>query len=171
MNRLVVSGLLPAAAVAFAVAGCGGGSNSTGGMPTTGASAAAPPAAPAPSPAPMTIAARKGSVGTYLVDGQGRTLYLFEADKGMSSTCYGACATAWPPITTSGAPSAGPGIDASKLGTTRRNDGTLEATYGGHPLYYFRRDAQPGATTGQGINAFGAKWYVLAPSGEKIDTD
>jgi predicted lipoprotein with Yx(FWY)xxD motif len=168
MNKLVVKGVI-SAAVAFAVAGCGGASSSSQSAATNGATA--PPQAPPPSPPPMTISTRSGNLGTYLVDGQGRAVYLFEADKGSSSTCYGACASAWPPTTTSAQPTAGPGVDASKLGTTKRNDGTLEVTYAGHPLYYFAKDAQTGKTAGQGVNAFGAKWYVLSPAGQKIDTD
>lgn len=167
MNKLVVTGVT--AAVAFAVAGCGGSGSSPQGSAMNGA--AAPAAAPPASPPPMTISTRSGSLGTYLVDGQGRAVYLFEADTGSSSTCYGACASAWPPTATSAQPNAGPGVEASKLGTTRRNDGTLEVTYAGHPLYYFAKDMQPGQTAGQGINGFGAKWYVLSPAGQKIDTD
>ena len=104
-----------------------------------------------------------------LVDAKGRTLYLFEADKATKSTCYGACAGVWPPLTASGAPKAGPHVVASELGTTKRTDGTTEVTYHGHPLYYYAGDAQPGDTKGQALNQFGAEWYVLAPSGSKID--
>jgi len=106
-----------------------------------------------------------------LTDSSGRTLYLFQKDKGPTSTCYGSCAALWPPLTTSGAPKAGAQIKASALGTTMRKDGTSEVTYNGHPLYYFAGDKGPGATSGQGLDDFGAEWYVLAPSGNKIDKD
>jgi predicted lipoprotein with Yx(FWY)xxD motif len=115
------------------------------------------------------VALRKLNVGKALVDGQGRTLYVFEADKGTSSTCNAACASVWPPATTAGRPTAGPGVDAAKLGTTKRGDGALEVTYDGHPLYRYAPDAKPGDAAGQGLNQFGAPWYVLAASGKKID--
>jgi predicted lipoprotein with Yx(FWY)xxD motif len=117
---------------------------------------------------PATIAVRTTPLGRILVDGKGMTLYLFEQDTGTTSTCNGSCATFWPPTTTDGAAKAGTGIDASKLGTTMRNDGTTEVTYNGHPLYYYKGDKEPGDTTGQGLNAFGALWYVVSPSGKEI---
>ncbi|HEY8798137.1 MAG TPA: hypothetical protein VIO85_09765, partial [Candidatus Dormibacteraeota bacterium] len=104
-------------------------------------------------------------LGKILVDGNGMTVYLFVADTGTASTCYTSCATIWPPVLTTGAPKAGAGAQASLLGTTARTDGTTEVTYAGHPLYYFIKDKKPGDTTGQGVNGFGALWWVLAPSG------
>jgi predicted lipoprotein with Yx(FWY)xxD motif len=118
-----------------------------------------------------TVKTRHGKLGTFLVGGNGRTLYLFEKDKTSKSTCSGQCAQFWPPLLTSGKPKAAGGAKASLFGTTRRSDGKLQATYKGHPLYYFSQDAKPGDTMGEGFNAFGAKWYVLAPSGKKIDRD
>src|SRR4029450_6917599 len=82
--------------------------------------------------------------GRILVDSKGITLYDFVKDKGTTSVCYGACAALWPPLTTSGKPVAGPGVRASLLRTTKRKDGKLEVTYGGHPLYYFVTDHKPG---------------------------
>jgi predicted lipoprotein with Yx(FWY)xxD motif len=111
------------------------------------------------------------ALGRVIADSKGRTLYLFEKDKGRASTCYGACARFWPPFTIKGKPAAGHGVLARKLGTTRRKDGKLEVTYGGHPLYRYVGDAKRGDIQGEGLNAFGAKWYVLAPSGKKIDRD
>jgi predicted lipoprotein with Yx(FWY)xxD motif len=96
------------------------------------------------------------------------TLYLFEKDTGMKSTCDGSCAKFWPPVTTTGAAKAGSGLDAGKLGTTARSDGETEVTYNGHPLYYYAGDKQPGDTTGEGLNAFGALWYVLSPVGKEV---
>jgi predicted lipoprotein with Yx(FWY)xxD motif len=96
------------------------------------------------------------------------TVYLFVADTGTSSTCNTACATVWPPVLTTGAPQAGTGATASLVGTTTRTDGTIEVTYAGHPLYYFVQDKSPGDTTGQGVNSFGALWWVLSPSGAAI---
>jgi predicted lipoprotein with Yx(FWY)xxD motif len=121
------------------------------------------------SPAAVTVAVRDSKLGKILVDGKGRTLYLFLSDKGTNSTCYGACASAWPPLTTTGKPQAGNGASSALLGTTARTDHTRQVTYNGHPLYYFARDTKPGDTTGQGLNSFGAKWYVLNPKGDKIE--
>jgi predicted lipoprotein with Yx(FWY)xxD motif len=152
--------------VAAIAAGCG----TTGGThyannPSTQA-ATATPAAPAAS---TTVAARPTKLGNILVDSHGRTLYLFEKDKGMSSTCLGACAAIWPPLTVTSAPRASDGLVANKLGTTKRADGKTEVTYNGHPLYYYVADTAPGQTLGQGLNQFGAGWDVLSPSGNKIE--
>lgn len=128
----------------------------------------------ASSPAPTVTAtatvavANNAKLGQILVDGSGRTLYLFQADKSTTSTCYGACAQYWPPLLTSGAPQAGSGANASLLGTTQRTDGTLEVTYGGHPLYYVVTDHNPGDATGQGLNNYGAPWNVVGPDGKQI---
>lgn len=116
------------------------------------------------------IGTRHTSLGTILVDAKGRTIYLFEKDKTKKSTCSGACATNWPPVTTSGTPTAAGGVNAHKLGTTKRSDGTTQVTYNGHPLYLFVADQnKPGSTKGEGLKAFGAEWYVLGTNGKKID--
>lgn len=112
---------------------------------------------------------RKGKLGRFVVDGRGFTLYLFEKDKNGKSACNGPCAKVWSPLLTSGKPTAGSGVDASKIGTTKRRDGTTQATYGGHPLYHYDDDHKPGMTKGQGSKAFGASWYVVSASGKKID--
>ena len=107
-------------------------------------------------------------LGRILVDSKGITLYDFPPDKGTTSVCYGACAALWPPLITHGKPVAGRGARASLLGTTKRKDGKLQVTYGGHPLYYFVTDRKPGQTTGQGINQFGGPWWVISPAGKEI---
>jgi predicted lipoprotein with Yx(FWY)xxD motif len=117
------------------------------------------------------MATAQSPLGQILTDGQGRAVYLFEADKTATSTCTGGCAEKWPPLLTTGAPVAGPGISAALLATSPRSDGTMQVTYNGHPLYYFVKDTGPGTTAGQGINGFGANWYVLNPAGTKIDND
>jgi predicted lipoprotein with Yx(FWY)xxD motif len=158
------------AAVALAVAGCAG---SSGGQQAAGYGAPSPTTS-APSAAGSgggSVALASSELGKILVDGAGRTLYLFQADKGMASTCNGACAGAWPPLTTAGKPIAGSGVSASKLGTTKRSDGTTEVTYNGHPLYTYFGDSAPGQTTGQGSTAFGAEWNVLSAAGNKVETD
>ena len=110
----------------------------------------------------------KSHLGRILVDSKGITLYDFPPDKGKVSVCYGACAALWPPLITHGKPVAGRGVRASLLGTTKRKDGKVQVTYGGHPLYYFVTDRKPDQTTGQGLNQFGAPWWVISPAGKEI---
>lgn len=144
--------------MAVVVAGCG--------STTPSATAASPSPAASPVAAAMTIkTATDAKLGTILVDADGKTVYLFVADKSTSSTCYTSCAAIWPPVLTTGAPQAGTGAQASLLGTTTRTDGKVEVTYAGHPLYYFIQDKKAGDTTGQGINGFGGLWWVMSPAG------
>jgi predicted lipoprotein with Yx(FWY)xxD motif len=117
------------------------------------------------------VKTRHGKLGTFLVGTNGRTLYLFEKDKTKKSTCSGACATAWPPLLTTGKPKAAGKAKASLLGTTKRADGTRQVTYKGHPVYYFVQDKKAGDTNGEGVDGFGAEWYAMSPSGKKIDDD
>lgn len=117
------------------------------------------------------LATHTTKLGTFLVDRSGHTLYLFEADKTSKSTCTGSCAAAWPPALTSGKPTAGHGVKSSLIGTTKRSDGTTQVTYAGHPLYRFVKDTKPGTTKGEGSKAFGAEWYVVKPSGKKLEKE
>lgn len=126
-------------------------------------------ASPSASGTAATVKAAGSADGQILVDGSGRTLYLFEADTSSTSTCNGACAAAWPPDTTAGKPNS-TGVTASLVGTSTRADRTTQVTYKGHPLYYFAGDSKPGDTNGQGSTAFGGKWYVVSPSGNAITT-
>jgi predicted lipoprotein with Yx(FWY)xxD motif len=112
-----------------------------------------------------TVSATSTMLGTILVDGSGRTLYLFAKDQPNQSACAGACAAAWPVDQTSGTPKAGSGVKASLLGTITRSDGSTQVTYNKHPLYYFARDSGAGQQNGQGVDAFGAKWFVVTPAG------
>jgi predicted lipoprotein with Yx(FWY)xxD motif len=165
-------------ALALLAAGCGGSSTaaagSGGGTGSSASSSGGLYGAPATtttnttSTGAATVAVRSTSLGRVLVDGNGMTLYLFEKDTGPMSTCSGDCATEWPPLTTNGAPKAGTGVSASKLGTTKRSDGTMQVTYNGHPLYAYVGDQNAGDTTGQGLDFFGAVWYVLSPKGDAI---
>jgi predicted lipoprotein with Yx(FWY)xxD motif len=107
-------------------------------------------------------------LGRILVDSKGITLYDFPPDRGTKSVCYGACAALWPPLVTHGKPVAGAGARAALLGTTKRKDGKLQVTYGGHPLYYFVSDRKPGQVTGQGVDQFGGPWWVLSAAGKEI---
>jgi predicted lipoprotein with Yx(FWY)xxD motif len=147
-------------------------SSSTGANPATPASSATTAAmSAAASAGPVGIMTAQNPLGTILTDDHGRAVYLFVADKGTTSTCSGACAKEWPPLTTTGAPVAGAGVNAAMLSTTARADGTTQLTYNGHPLYYYDDDKGPGTTKGQGENKYGANWYVLDPAGAKIDND
>jgi predicted lipoprotein with Yx(FWY)xxD motif len=155
-----------ALAIALIAAGCGGASGRSGPY------GAAVPASPGHGAAATTkIGIANSPLGRIVVDGKGSTLYLFAKDKGRASTCYGACASFWPPVTVKGKLAAGGGVPAGSLGTTKRRDGKLGVTYHGHPLYHYAGDAKRGDTNGEALNAFGAEWYVLAPSGTKIDRD
>jgi predicted lipoprotein with Yx(FWY)xxD motif len=138
-------------------------------------SKANPAGAPQPTAPPSTTGGPAATVnvansglGQILVDPQGRTLYLFQADTGTTSACSGACATAWPPLRATGQPTVGGGANASLVGTTARSDGNPQVTYNGHPLYSFIQDKKPGDTTGQGLTAFGGGWFVLSPAGNQI---
>jgi predicted lipoprotein with Yx(FWY)xxD motif len=105
------------------------------------------------------------TLGQFLADDQGRTLYLFTKDTKDTSNCYDACATAWPPLLTAGQAKVGEGIDAGLLGTTQRKDGSIQVTYNGFPLYYYVKDQKPGDIQGQGV---GNVWYVISPAGAMI---
>jgi predicted lipoprotein with Yx(FWY)xxD motif len=123
------------------------------------------PAKAKPSP---TVHLGATKIGRVVVDARGRTLYLFEKDRHGRSACYRACARNWPPALVKGAPTAGPGVVASRLGTTRRHDGSRQLTLGGHPLYRFVLDTGPGQAKGQDVKAFGAEWYAVHGSGRKV---
>ena len=152
------------AALALVAAACSGGGSSSG----AGLYGAGPTASSGASMA-AAVDLRGSDLGRILVDGQGRTLYLFEADTAGKSNCHGACASAWPPYLSSGTPNAGAGVTAGQLGTIP-GDGGAQVTYHGHPLYYYAGDSEPGDTTGQGLDQFGARWYVVAPSGDRVTT-
>jgi predicted lipoprotein with Yx(FWY)xxD motif len=176
MRSLLCAG---AAGICLLAAACGGSGSSEGTAQSTAPNPPAQPGpygggAPASSAAPTPAAAATvdlqtvGKLGKVLVDSRGITLYLFMKDKGTASTCTGSCAAAWPPLLTQGAPKAGPGARPNLLGTTKRDDGTTQVTYGGHPLYTFVSDHGPGMASGQDVSAFGAPWYVVGANGKKI---
>jgi predicted lipoprotein with Yx(FWY)xxD motif len=106
-------------------------------------------------------------LGKVIVDSEGMTLYDFHKDKGTTSACYGACAMDWPPLLTKGSPKAMAGAQAPLLGTTKRRDGTVQVTYGGHPVYTFFEDKKPGETNGNDVDFFGGEWYALLPNAEE----
>lgn len=170
--------LLAAAGCSLALlAGCGSSSSSSRSSSaaattpaTTQSTAASTSTTAAATGSGVSVDTKQAKLGTILAAGPKKlTVYLFEKDKGTTSACEGACASAWPPVTTQGSPTAGAGAIAADLGTTKRADGTEQVTYKGHPLYFFSEDKDSGDAYGQGSTAFGAGWYVLKPSGQKID--
>lgn len=175
--------LAGAVAALALLSGCGSGnsyssttSSSTSAAATGGSAyshaSSATKSAPASTPAAsgVAITTKHNKLGTVLAAGPKKlTVYLFEADKGGASACSGACASAWPPVTTSGTPAGTGAAKSSALSTIKRSDGTTQVTYKGHPLYYFVQDKDAGDAYGEGSTAFGAGWYVLSPSGAKID--
>jgi predicted lipoprotein with Yx(FWY)xxD motif len=161
---LRAGGAAAALGVALAVAACGGSSSSH----PTGYGRSASSGASGGASSGVLIATTKGPLGTYLTGASGRAVYLWAADKGGTSACSGACAKIWTPVTTSGKASVSGGAMAADLGTTTRADGAKQVTYNGHPLYYYVPDSGSGQTTGEGSNQFGAKWWLVAPSGSGI---
>jgi predicted lipoprotein with Yx(FWY)xxD motif len=117
----------------------------------------------------VKVAVASSGLGRVLVDGRGRTLYLFEKDKHGKSACTGQCASFWPPLIASGKPLATAGAKASLLGTTKRRDGRLQVTYNHHPLYTFVKDTRKGQTNGEEVDAFGAEWYAVSAAGAKVE--
>ncbi|MCW2541522.1 MAG: hypothetical protein JWN95_3247 [Frankiales bacterium] len=165
-SRLARYGLPLAATAVIATACSSSGSTSTPAANTgsTPASAASTSAAAA-----TTVMLTSGST-PHLVDSSGKSLYLWVADTAGKSTCTAACATAWPPVTATGTPTAGMGLTAGKLSTVKRDDGSSQVTYAGHPLYYFVQDTAAGDEKGQGSDGFGAKWWLLDGAGTAITT-
>jgi predicted lipoprotein with Yx(FWY)xxD motif len=127
-----------------------------------------PPKTRAADTAGTVVSTAKTSLGRILVNSRGHTLYLFGKDKNGKSACAGMCATFWPPLIAAGKPVAGAGTRASLLGTTRRADGRRQVTYNRHPLYTFVKDKRKGQTNGEGLSAFGAKWYAVSPAGARV---
>jgi predicted lipoprotein with Yx(FWY)xxD motif len=128
------------------------------------ASAVAVSAAAAPNAA-ARVSVRSSEYGKTLFGPSGKVLYVFGADRNSVSHCYGVCATAWPPLLTTGAPLAGPGVQAKLLGTTKRKNGTAQVTYNGHPLYYYSADAV-GKVMCQHVNIYGGLWLIIKPNGQ-----
>ena len=151
MTRIKVMTFMVAAAASLALA--------------AGAATASPQAT---SSRAATVRVAHTDLGRILVNSSGRTLYLFKKDTGRKSTCYGQCAEFWPPLKAAGKPKAGSGAQASKIGTTKRRDGTRQVTYNGHPLYLFAQDTRRGDTNGEGIKAFGARWFAVSPAGTQV---
>jgi predicted lipoprotein with Yx(FWY)xxD motif len=129
-------------------------------------------AIPSSNGGPATLKVTSSKDGRYLVDSGGRSLYLFEKDEAGETYCNGACAAVWPALETAAMPHAGPGVDAAALGTIKRDDGDMQVTYHGHPLYYYAADAStPGKTKGEDIEQFGDGWYLVDAGGKSIEPE
>lgn len=150
------------AVLALALSGCGEDKTST----TAGSETAATQST---SMSAVKISAKDSDLGTVLAGADGKTIYLFEADKDGKSACSGDCAAAWPPVT--GEATAGDGAESDKLGTIKRDDGSSQVTYAGHPLYYYVKDTDEEDTYGQEVDSFGAEWYAVTTSGAKASGD
>jgi predicted lipoprotein with Yx(FWY)xxD motif len=143
-------------------------------VPLIGPAAAAPPAHAKAAPAKPAAAAKpdlkthRSDYGRILTDDRGRALYLFTREGGTKSKCYGACADAWPPYVVHGDPTAAPGLEQAKLGTTKRRGGDTQLTYAGHPLYFYVGDRKPGQVLCQNVDEFGGTWLVVSPQGKAI---
>ena len=172
MNRsismLAAAGLLMLVLLAAA---CGGASGTGGMYGSTAKTAQAPAATPASATAAARIGVASTGLGHVVVNGSGRTLYIFEKDSNGMSACNGACAAYWPPLVSNGKPVALAGVNQSLVGTTKRADGSEQVTYNGWPVYTFIGDKQAGQTSGEGLTDFGASWDALTPAGAKIEAD
>ena len=171
-HRLLLSAVPLAAALALTGCGSSGGQATAAAPPLTPAAARTAPRDPrpahaAPRPTGPVITVRTSQYGPMLADRNNRTIYLFTHDRSATSTCYGPCAAAWPPVLTRGAPGRADGL-AGALGTTRRHDGSWQVTYDGHPLYYYVGDTTPGEILCQNVDEFGGTWLVLSPRGQAV---
>jgi predicted lipoprotein with Yx(FWY)xxD motif len=141
--------------LALVAAGCGGGDSSSSSAPAvsaTSSSTTAPTTAAGSGGAATIDVADNPDLGQILTDGDGNTVYLFEKDEDGTSNCSGECATEWPPVTTTGSAKAGNGADQSLISTIKRDDGSMQVTYDGHPLYLYVGDAKPGDASGNGLS-------------------
>jgi predicted lipoprotein with Yx(FWY)xxD motif len=160
--------LLGLAAAALLAAGCGGENGEASG---TAEAAEAPPTTKASGSGQRTGARVKvvgSDYGRVLADRRGEAFYVFDKETTRRSRCYGACATAWPPVLAKGRPQAGRGASRRLLGTTRRRNGKLQVTYAGRPLYYYVADS-PGTILCHDVAEFGGLWQVVAPDGQPVD--
>jgi predicted lipoprotein with Yx(FWY)xxD motif len=167
--------LIAVAALAFgiAVAACGGSSSSSA-APASGTNASAGGGAGgygygggggSSSASAVTLKTASSPLGSILVDQDGKTLYLFEADSKNKSNCSGGCLNLWPPIMANGKATAGSGVSAGMIGAAT---GSSQVTYAGHPLYWFSGDTKAGDTNGEGLDDFGGEWYAISPAGTAV---
>jgi predicted lipoprotein with Yx(FWY)xxD motif len=164
----LAAGVGGAVGVAVLAAACSSTSSSTGAAASGSSSGAAASGGSSASGSATVIKTASSSAGMVLTDGSGRAVYVWAKDTGNTSACSGACAAAWPPVTTTGTATASGGANSSDLGTITRSDGTKQVTYDKHPLYFFAGDSGPGTATGQASDQFGAKWWLVAPTGSDV---
>lgn len=164
---------LAALALGVAAAGCGG-SSSSGAAPASGtnASSGSPGlygsggSGSSTSSSAVTVKTASSPLGTILVDQDGKTLYLFEADSMNKSNCSGGCLALWPAVMANSKATAGSGVSAGMIGTAT---GSSQVTYAGHPLYWFSGDTAAGDTNGEGLTDFGGAWYAVSPAGKAVE--
>lgn len=143
---------------------CGGGDDKPAGAANNNTSQVAPSSAEA-----KLATAAVGNFGKVVLDGNGRTLYVFDKDTAdpSKSNCDGDCAAKWPPVLASGTPQLD-GVDASLVGTVTRTDGSKQVTLAGLPLYQFAQDTKAGVAKGQAV---GGIWWVVGADGKKVTTE
>jgi predicted lipoprotein with Yx(FWY)xxD motif len=164
---------IAALALGIAAAGCGGSSSSSsapagGTIASSGSSGGGygyGGGGSGSTASAVTLKTASSPLGTILVDQDGKTLYLFEADSQNKSNCSGGCLSLWPPIDSNGKASAGSGVTAGMIGTAT---GSSQVTYAGHPLYWFSGDTAAGDTNGEGLDDFGGEWYAVSPAGKAV---
>jgi predicted lipoprotein with Yx(FWY)xxD motif len=172
MARKITLLIAAASSLAIALLAAGCGSSADGPAYASGPYGSAVMASPRDGAAGAArVGIANSALGRIVVDGKGRTLYLFEKDRNRRSACYGQCAKYWPPLLTHGKPVARAGATQLLLETTRRINGSQQVTYAGHRLYRFVGDRKPGQTKGEGSQAFGAGWDVVSPEGKKVEAD
>jgi predicted lipoprotein with Yx(FWY)xxD motif len=161
------AGLATAPGGTLPTAACSNSGSSSSSAATTSAGRTPSPAAVAAGSG-LVITTKSGSAGAFLTDGAGRAVYLWAKDGKDSSACSGACAGAWPPVTTTGAVIASGGAGKADLSTITRSDGTKQVVDDGHPLYYFSGDSGRGQVSGQGRDGFGATWWLVDSAGTSV---
>ena len=164
----VLAVALGATLLTAACSSSGSSSSSSAAAAPAGGSAGSTASAAAAGGSGLVITTKPGSAGAFLTDGSGRAVYLWTKDGKDSSACSGACAGAWPPVTTTGAVTASGGVSKADLSTITRSGGAKQVVYDGHPLYYFSGDSGAGQVSGQGSDGFGAKWWLVDPAGTSI---
>jgi predicted lipoprotein with Yx(FWY)xxD motif len=164
----LAAGVGGAVGVAVLAAACSSAGSGTPASSPTGTASGAAAGGSASASGGTVITTATSSAGTFLTSSSGRAIYLWVKDTGDMSQCSGACAGAWPPVTATGSVTAAGSAKPSDLGTITRSDGTKQVTYDGHPLYFFSGDPGAGTATGQGSDSFGAKWWLVAPTGSDV---
>ena len=169
MRKTTLSILCGAAAIMLSVAGCNREAMDTESASVDTTAADTMPADTMPATGTENLALATGSDGQYLADASGRAVYMLEGD----AECIGDCLTAWPPVVvTTSTPVVATGLQSGLVSTVERDDGTLQLTYNGHPLYYYNRDTGAGMAMGQDVTDDFGEWYLVGPTGlAVVDAD